>query len=81
MVPAFLELIWNWLTDPSSDIKGPPVSHMESVRERYIAVGLSRLPADLLVAGWSQSINAAYEPGWKHWLFKAPGFPLGFNLS
>ena len=44
-----------------------PVSCVESVRERYTSAGLSQQTADLLVAGWSQGTNTAYESGWRRW--------------
>ena len=53
---------------PSANQSGEaPAGRLESVRGCYTATGLSQQAADLLVAGWSQGTNTAYESGWRHW--------------
>ena len=53
---------------PSTNQSGEaPTGCLESVRGCYTATGLSQQAADLLVAGWSQGTNTAYESGWRHW--------------
>ena len=52
---------------PTSGEKPAPASHLEAIRERHIAEGVSRKASKLIQAGWSKGTNKAYQSGWSRW--------------
>ena len=55
-------------TTPTGSPREPSASHLHSVRGHLSATEISQQAVELLVTGWSQGTNAAYESAWKRWL-------------